>query len=555
MRIRDHFARYDGHNPHFLTAQRVPTVVVRMTEPLKAVGAAVDAQQRPAGGAFVDAEPLRSASIPAKTPLEPLSDRRLPRPPRGQHAGAFSAGSKSFPRTFATGMVLALAQSFILLAPAVLNGFPFVFSDTGTYLESALTLTIPYDRPVYYSVFAAVLHWRMSPWPIVIAQSLIVVRLLNLALSTIFGLESWALRFCLTAVLATASGLSFFVGQLTPDVFTGAMILAIALCTLSWTRLTFVDRMFALCVIVASITFHSANVLIALAIVPALALIAVFGWPPCWRGVLHVGGAGVIGVTALVASNVIAGRNVTLSPGSSVFLFAKLLEDGPGLETLDDLCTRRSADFAVCREREALEQYASAASPSGSTRESISDYFLWNGPLASLGWFSGFRSEAAILSSDALHRLRWKHVALAGRQAIEQMIWFNIGDGLGAYQDTERPSVAIRWIFGEAVFDRYKQSLQQKGELSFSGLNLLQHVSVAISALVIAIAFVFPAGATQNAKSLAVLVLTFLAVNAAVTGILSTVHDRYQSRVIWLLVFVATAIVLSTVSKRTSETS
>jgi len=462
--------------------------------------------------------------------------------------------SKTSPRILAIGMLLVLAQSFILLTPALVNGFPFVFSDTGAYLESALTQHVPYDRPVYYGIFAAMLHWRISLWPVVIAQSLIVVRLVNLILSAIFGLDSWIWRFCLTALLATASGLPSFVGQITPDVFTSAMILAIALCTMSWANLTLADRIFVLGVIIASVTFHNGNVLIAFAIVPSVIFVAMFGWrSPSWRGLVRMSCAVAIGVAALLASNIIAGRGITLSSGSSVILFAKLLEYGPALETLHDVCTRRPADFAVCRQRQALDEYANA--PFDPTRPIVMDDFLWSGPLASLGGFEEFHAEAAILVRDALHRLRWKHAALAARQTLEQMRWFRAGDGLRHYRETVQPSMAIRWIFGESVFNQYNQSLQQTSALSFSGLNLLQYVSVSIAALVITIAFVFQSTATQNTKSLAVLVLTFLVMNAAVTGTLAGVSDRYQSRVIWLLPFVAAALVLSTAKKRVNALS
>jgi hypothetical protein len=49
------------------------------------------------------------------------------------------------------------------------------------------------------------------------------------------------------------------------------------------------------------------------------------------------------------------------------------------------------------------------------------------------------------------------------------------------------------------------------------------------------------------------LLLTFLIANAAVTATLVPVHDRYQSRVIWLLPFMAAALALSTYMKRAKE--
>ena len=43
-----------------------------------------------------------------------------------------------------------LLSAAVLLWPALWNGYPLVFSDTGTYLSQAIERYLGWDRPVFY---------------------------------------------------------------------------------------------------------------------------------------------------------------------------------------------------------------------------------------------------------------------------------------------------------------------------------------------------------------------------------------------------------------------
>ena len=76
------------------------------------------------------------------------------------------------------GKVLCiLVLSALFLAIPAANGFPFIFSDTGNYIQSALTGQFRYARSPAYSWFALLAHQEVSPWPLVAAQSAIVATL------------------------------------------------------------------------------------------------------------------------------------------------------------------------------------------------------------------------------------------------------------------------------------------------------------------------------------------------------------------------------------------
>jgi hypothetical protein len=44
--------------------------------------------------------------------------------------------------------------ALLMLWPALLNGYPLVFADTGTYLSQAIDHSLGWDRPVFYSFFS-----------------------------------------------------------------------------------------------------------------------------------------------------------------------------------------------------------------------------------------------------------------------------------------------------------------------------------------------------------------------------------------------------------------
>jgi hypothetical protein len=80
----------------------------------------------------------------------------------------------------------------VLLVPALLNKFPIVYFDTGTYLAAAIHLYVPVDRPFYYSAFLYALHLQHTLWPIVFAQAALTVAVLAI----LFDVSLGPLRTC-----------------------------------------------------------------------------------------------------------------------------------------------------------------------------------------------------------------------------------------------------------------------------------------------------------------------------------------------------------------------
>ena len=61
-----------------------------------------------------------------------------------------------------------------LLWPAVWNGFPIIFADTGGYLERVFERDLVMGRSAFYGAFLA-LGIRLDFWPNIVAQAALTI--------------------------------------------------------------------------------------------------------------------------------------------------------------------------------------------------------------------------------------------------------------------------------------------------------------------------------------------------------------------------------------------
>ena len=121
---------------------------------------------------------------------------------------------------------------------------------------------------------------------------------------------------------------------------------------------------------------------------------------------------------------------------------------------------------------------------------------------------------------------------------LEQLCRFDSGDGLGAWPDQVTP-----WIerdFPQAEQAVYAAALQQRGLLSVPPVLAKLHRVTALGG-VAACGLLVPGAIRRRAACAGFLIAALIALplSAAITGELSTPHDRYQSRIMWLPPFIA----------------
>jgi hypothetical protein len=230
-------------------------------------------------------------------------------------------------------VIFAMAALFLL--PEVVNGFPLVFSDTGTYM--GLWTRNFVDRPAYYAIFNRVIDLHLSPWPAVVAQSLMTAWIIRCFASSLFDIIGTLRLLWLTALLTLGTSLPWFVSWIMPDVFTGLMIIALCLLCFAHDLLRRSSMIFLVLLIAAAVAFHQSNLPIAVSMLPALALCACLGWRPS-KAFLHgllAGGIGLaLGMVGLITMNLVLSGSFGLSSSGSVFLLARMLADGTSSDTL-----------------------------------------------------------------------------------------------------------------------------------------------------------------------------------------------------------------------------
>lgn len=433
--------------------------------------------------------------------------------------------------------------SLILISVAIYNGYPLVFPDTGVYLSQAIEFRGDSSRPPYYSLFLFPIHAKTSLWPVVFVQSAIVTGVLHLAIRTTFK-QDLAPRYLLavTFLLTIFSSLPWHTGQLLPDVFTSIIILAVYIISFGWNYLNILSKVFISILLLVSTTFHYSH-LPLLAATGGIALLlaarhqkTIGGlWIPA--GLILV--SGITAVTAFAAYNFAYSGRASVSLDSSKFLLARLIDDGTAVEYLRLTCP--NSDFVLCDHLDEIEGDHNA--------------FLWNSHspwrhIENIRGFLGARDEAAAIVKGTLSNFPLDQMGKSFKNFAIQFVSFGTGDTLcPCIGDSYTNQVISKHFSNEHnSFIFAKQNANTLPINFFSALHLYAVLASALGCM----GYLFWNFTRQHTSfsiesrisSLIIITSTSLVVNSAITGALSGPADRYQSRVIWLVVFAFLIIAL-----------
>ena len=416
----------------------------------------------------------------------------------------------------------------LLIWPAFFNGYPLLFSDSGGFLHQTLGPLMLWDKPYVYGPFLHAFHWRISLWGPVIAQGLILSHLLWLTLRVMRrdAAPLWHLGLCAFAALATAA--PFSAALLMPDIFAPIVVLGLFLLGFGGAALTRFERGYLLALVALGIAAHLAHLPLALGLCGIALLLRLWRFPVrLFAMALPV----VVAVAALFVTNAIGHGRVALSPYGSVFLLARLQEDGPATAVLKARCP--DAGWYLCAFTDRLPMPANDflwAPDSPVNRDATGKPRFLGGMM--LAPEAG-QIVAEALRADPLGVAR----AMAGNMAV-QLMSFAIGDTLDAahFKVALRPRVEQGFSARElAAFD---QARQTEGALK-DALTPLNPFHL----LVVLLALPMLAWAAWRGQGLALALALFLLAavlgNALICGGLSAPHPRYGARIMWLLPVVA----------------
>ena len=404
----------------------------------------------------------------------------------------------------------------LLLWPALINGYPIVFSDTLGLAEMGLEPTMGWDKPWVYGPLILLFHWGVTLWGVAVAQVLAVSWVLWLV-ARVVGQAAWWRHLGLCAVLAVGSAAPWFADFIMPDI--GAPLVVLCLFLLGWGRpaLGPVARTAVAVLASLAIACHLAHLLIAAGCLAVVLLVRT-------RRVLVCAAPLAAALVWLVGSNAVGNGVVGVSPYGSVFALARLQADGPAADYLHSVCP--AAGYRLCAWADRLPM--------------DSDEFLWSpdGPI--WGGKSGptrVAPEASRIVSASLRFEPGLAARAAARNTVRQLGMVRLGDVLGPQHLVSTVGLLLLTYFPVAEIQRFEASRQVHGTLMTVAEAVMP---LDIPLLLLGLAGTMLAIVTWRRHpalaGLGVIVLAGVLANAFATGALSGPHDRYAARITWLVI-------------------
>ncbi|MCB9170849.1 MAG: hypothetical protein H6594_10915 [Flavobacteriales bacterium] len=411
----------------------------------------------------------------------------------------------------------------VILLPAVLNGFPLVYADTGTYLSSGMVPGIPADRPVTYGLFLRITTLNgLTLWGPVVVQALLAAVLLHRTWGAFTGDRS-PLRFLASVtVLSMFSGLGWHAGRLMPDIFTPLAVLALLL--LAHGRSTPGWRLFDAGVIAFATAVHFGNGPALLLILLLLLLLHTRSpeRSSIRRGVLTAALAMVVGVASVVLVNWRVDGRPYFSRGTHVFLLGRTLDIG----LLPDWLARHCAeqDNYLCPDHGPLPAHGNE--------------LLWSpdGPVQRNGGWDAVRPESEAVLRDVFAEPRsWAWFLGAGvRDAFRQLGYWDLGREMNDpwYREPDSSPYRAIALYFPSELPGYLDSRQVAGTLPMGLSGHMYQVLLGLSLVTLVVLLVHGG---QDQRLLLVMVLGSVVIAAGVCAALAMPDQRFLARVSWLM--------------------
>jgi hypothetical protein len=429
-------------------------------------------------------------------------------------------------------LIRAAAVCFLLWV-ALFNGYPVVFSDTGSYLLTGSTLIAlwPFRSPGY-SIFTRLTSLGLSAWFVVGAQAIIVVYVLDKTCEYLIGNERRYREICLLAsvsILAVLTSLPWLVSLLMPDVFAGIVFLSSFLLAFH-DQLPGGSRLCLAAILMIAAAAHAS--LLPIAILFAALLIVVKIMARFRRAVTLRAAV----LASLVAPLIAAGLSTAalnyrmhlgfrFSPSGQLFMLSRLFADGLAADFLRESCPKQP--FVACSYLSRLPR-------------TQTEFLFEEHPL--LGEMAEHPDEMGeiVRGTLATHKLRFLTSSMKG--TLLQFAAIRTGDEVRSFHANEWNTNALGQVFPGDYWE-FLYSRQSRGQLLplVNAAAVIDTVTFWLSAAA-CLAFVcFKTARRLNLFFLAA--MAFFLINAAVCATFSGVFDRYQSRVAWLAALCAAVYV------------
>lgn len=484
------------------------------------------------------------------------------------------------PTLYAT--ISALVLALALLWPSLINGEPFYMPDTPSYiraadagvykltgLESAWTNEFhnryaggaeetakvdaganaePSDssddgpvalagRSVFYGAFLYLAQIFGNFWLVAVAQSLIVGVAIMLTVRAFIpdGQRGSSTIRILTIGLPVVflSSAAFFSGFLMPDIFAGLGLLSFVHLAVFWDREGRAERLFWFVLLLSAMLFHNTNVLITASLLVLVLLGNVTRF-------LQVGWRPVLAITMSILLS-FAGQSVFYwgvtkysgnAPVMPPFLAARVIDDGPGYQYLEQHCKTQDSEFCRVLDFEVINH----------------DQLLWSKD-KDAGFFQALsnrekRKVAAAEKAfvlDVFLEYPVEVLVASFRGFGTQLITFN----LPSFNYNDQQKIQYQDKIPSKYLVEQKESAAFRNIMPTKFWEMSTFV-ISVAALLFLLQYIFRAvrrsGYLSKPAVFSLLIVVGIFGNAAICGALSGPKGRYQMRLIWVLPLTAASL-------------
>ena len=487
--------------------------------------------------------------------------------------------------------ILITLFTFLVTMPAILNGKPFLYYDSAQYFDigkaisnQVVSIVTGHDteaatdgisgvlspqsgsdagtgtgkepadegglsaiaggRSPVYSLIVYVLSSSLSTFAVVALQGLITSWVLFRFLEMTIGPGRSFLKVGLVAGLSFLTPLGFHVGFVMPDIF-GGLFVASSLILMFDRHLSQLNTYCLVALIAVSATMHTTIIPLGMVLVVLTLLIRLL---PERSKLVAMSAAGWIGASLIMAILLQTGYGIAAkqSTGDEVrsppYLLARVIADGPGERFLNERCS--GGGYTVCDFR-------------GIDFVDHND-FLWGG--------SGAKINFSTSDKITREELKEEELAFVGEVVLTypiQQFLASLNNAIKQFTSVGIPETSIgveRIIldpsFANAEILNHQPGISSCREASRGcrfdnpirkSWGMTVHYStlaLILSLLVWTIREIYFAHSSSQKDAGVMLAfisgtfLTVLVANAAVCGILSAPHDRYQARLAWICALV-----------------
>lgn len=433
--------------------------------------------------------------------------------------------------------ILALVGALAAMNyPALVNGYPLLYSDSGTYIVAGFLDFVPVDRPYFYSWFVRHTSMGFTLWFTLIAQSLLLFYATRMTLKYVLTISQPFFYACLLAIgLSFVTGLAHNNSQIIADAFSPIALLCFSV-LLAAKYIPKGHKFFLTLIFLFSLSVHNSHLLIFSLLGIGLWLIgSIFKKNNFFNDRRQTHKKLIFWSIAswLVVSlfNFWLGEGFKPSKAGNIFLAARTIETGAAKVYLDKHCPNAPKD--LCAVKDNLPPHAVAFLWEFETSPMYDSICKSNG-----GWGNCWTSKNneygdLVKSIVAYAPSRNVLVEHCINDSWQQLSQFDLGYLV--------PMAGGSPVFGpikdflSADWSMYQNAMQYQKTVSFETESAVQRWTVYLS-LVLIFVFLFLNYRTKQYSAtvaFAVIVIVGCIVNGMVCASFSGVVDRYMARMIW----------------------